>query len=215
MTRAIVFDLDGTLVDSAEGILLAFRKVFADAGIEPVRPLSRGVIGPPLRRTLELLTDGAAPAMLDMLAARFREAYDGALCAQASAYPGIDALLRQLHAADTPLFIATNKRTVPTLRIVEARGWATLFGDVRCSDAGGAVQSDKRETLATLVRERGIDRGASLMVGDSIDDAEAAQRAGLRFIGVRWGYGSAALAERHPGLRLVASATELAQELCA
>jgi phosphoglycolate phosphatase-like HAD superfamily hydrolase len=85
-----------------------------------------------------------------------------------------------------------------------------MFLGIRCSDTGGgAAAPDKRQTLATLVRDHGIEAAAAQMVGDSIDDAEAAAHSALGFVGVSWGYGSAALAARYPGLRYVRDPAEL------
>lgn len=208
--RSVVFDLDGTLVDSAPGVLAAFRHAFAAHGLAPVVPLDRRVVGPPLRRTLALLAGSEDAALLDALAASFRAAYDGELCAAAEPYRGIPEALGRLAAAGATLYIATNKRDLPTRRLVEALGWGPLFRAIRCSDTGGGpAASDKRGTLATLVREHGIDPSSSQMVGDSIDDAEAAAHAALHFVGVGWGYGSAALAARYPELRRLHDPAEL------
>lgn len=208
--RSIVFDLDGTLVDSAPGVLAAFAQAFASRGLEPVVPLDRRVVGPPLRRTLELLAGRGDPELLDDLGARFRAAYDGELCAAAEPYPGIREALARLSASGTGLYIATNKREMPTMRLVAALGWERLFRGIRCSDTGGAAAApDKRQTLATLVQDHAIEVASALMVGDSIDDAEAAAHSALGFVGVSWGYGSAALAARYPGLRHVSDPGEL------
>lgn len=208
--RSVVFDLDGTLVDSAPGVLLAFGQAFASRGLETAVPLDRRVVGPPLRRTLALLAGNDDPTLLDDLSARFRAAYDGDLCAAAEPYPGIhDALLR-LRATGVQLYIATNKRDLPTRRLVEALGWQGFFVAIRCSDTGGGpAASDKRQTLSTLIREHGIEVASALMVGDSIDDAEAADHSAMAFVGVSWGYGSASLAARYPDRRYVRDPREL------
>lgn len=208
--RSVVFDLDGTLVDSAPGVLAAFARAFAAHGREPVVPLDRRVVGPPLRRTLALLAGSEDATLLDELGASFRAAYDGELCAAAEPYAGIPEALGRLAAAGTTLYIATNKRDLPTRRLLGALGWGALFRGIRCSDTGGGpAATDKRTTLATLVREHGIEPPFALMVGDSIDDAEAAAHAAIGFVGVSWGYGSAALAARYPDLRRVDDPAEL------
>ncbi len=208
--RSVVFDLDGTLVDSAPGVLAAFAISFASLGLEPVVPLDHRVVGPPLRRTLALLSGSDDGKLLDDLGERFRSAYDGELCAAAEPYPGIPGALARLAESGAGLYIATNKRELPTLRLVEALGWKPLFRGIRCSDTDGTpAVPDKRLTLATLVHEHGLRAGSTLMVGDSIDDAEAAAHSALGFVGVRWGYGSAALATRYPALRYVSDPAEL------
>jgi phosphoglycolate phosphatase len=208
--RSVVFDLDGTLVDSAPGVLAAFAQAFESRGLQPVVPLDRAIVGPPLRRTLALLAGSEDAALLDDLAARFRAAYDGELCATAEPYPGIPEALRRLAAAGAGLYVATNKRDLPTRRLVEALGWGSLFRGIRCSDTDGASAApDKRRTLAMLVREHGIVAESALMVGDSIDDAEAAAHSALAFVGVTWGYGSVALAARYPDVRRVRDPAEL------
>ena len=74
----IVFDLDGTLIDSAPAILASFRAAFVHTGIAPAVAIDESVIGPPLTETLQLLSGSDDPALIGRLAEAFKASYDGA-----------------------------------------------------------------------------------------------------------------------------------------
>ena len=84
----VLFDLDGTLIDSAPAILASYREAFAAAGRTPVMPIDAGIVGPPLLETLEMLTGSTEPALIAELAAHFKASYDTTGYRQTAAYDG-------------------------------------------------------------------------------------------------------------------------------
>ena len=104
----ILFDLDGTLVDSAPDVLEAIAAVLRDAG-DPVPRMELSIIGPPLEGIFREVCPDADEAKIARHVAAFRDLYFGGTFTQSTPYPGIFALLERLRAKDCRLFVATHK----------------------------------------------------------------------------------------------------------
>ena len=193
---AILYDFDGTLVDTLPGIEVAAT---AAANLEnplwklpPLRPL----IGPPLRGMLEIALPEAESPQLDRIALAFKQLYDGGMCLECAPYPDVESTLRALHcpsASGEPgirAFIVTNKRTVPTNQLLRHFGLDDIFEAVVASDSPPGFAS-KSLALAWTMAEFGLGAAESLFVGDSRDDFVAAADNGLPFLPVTYGYGEA------------------------
>lgn len=186
---AVIFDLDGTLVDSSPGILKAFSGAFSSCGFEPLLPFGPQIIGPPLRETLCLLSGSSEVTLLDNLTEAFKSHYDGDGCLQTLPFPGVDEMLRSLHGSGIRLHIATNKRAFPTGRIIEHLGWRSLFDTVYSLDSFMLQVSNKARLIARLLDDAGLDVSESVYVGDQHEDALAARQNCLPFLWAAWGYG--------------------------
>lgn len=205
----IIFDLDGTLIDSAPAILATFRAVFEGAGRQPVRPIDESIIGPPLLETLALLSCSQDREVLTDLAARFAAIYDTTGLFRTTAYAGIDAMLRQLAEAGLQLHIATNKRIFPTRKILAHLGWSDLFQHVYALDLFEPRLPDKATMIQRLMSDQELPGDRAIYVGDREEDGLAAQRNGLPFLAATWGYGSLAPEELQPGWGALAHPEEL------
>ncbi len=190
MTPAVLFDLDGTLVDSAPSILEAFADVLAAHGLPPVAPLDRSLIGPPLRGTLARITGQDDPALIERLAAAFRERYDTAGVAATRPYPGLVETLTVLRGRGHRLFIVTNKRIAPTRAILSRLDLAPAFEGVYALDAFDPPAPDKGATVANVLARHALVPDACVLVGDSAEDARAAHRHAIPFIAASYGYGA-------------------------
>lgn len=208
--RHVLFDLDGTLIDSAPAILASYREAFAAAGRTPVIPIDAGIVGPPLLETLELLTGSTDAALLDELAAHFKASYDTTGFRQTAAYDGVGDMLARLSAAGCRLAIATNKRLHPTRLILDHLGWAGHFDAVYALDLFQPRLPDKAAMIARLIADRGIPRDAAVYVGDRSEDGESADANRLPFLAATWGYGSLTPAEMAPHWRALSSPATLA-----
>lgn len=186
--RDIVFDLDGTLVDSAPSILASMQAAFDAAGLRPIRPLAQDLVGPPLHETIAALLPKEDAIQVTRLAASFKQHYDETGYRNTQAYEGITDMLRELRRHTHRLRIATNKRILPTRRIVDHLGWNSLFDEVHALDAFTPPLLGKAEMLATL---RPKLHAPAIYVGDRPEDATAAAQAGLAFLLVAWGYAPA------------------------
>lgn len=191
----ILFDLDGTLIDSAPAILASFRKAFASTGIAPVHAIDESIIGPPLTEALQILAGSTEPALIARLAEAFKASYDSDGYKATAAYAGVGDLLGELAAAGLKLSIATNKRIHPTRLILAHLGWSDYFANVYALDLFTPRLPDKAAMIGRLLADRGIPREQAIYIGDRSEDGESADANGLPFIAVTWGYGSLTAAE--------------------
>ena len=186
----IIFDLDGTLIDSAPAILASFRAAFAAAGLTPVVSIDESIIGPPLAETLAQLAGSAEPALIAELTRHFAAVYDSTGYRQTAAYPGIDVMLQRLAAHGARLHIATNKRIAPTRKILAHLGWDGRFDSVYALDLFTPRLPDKAAMIGRLLAERGIAPSDAVYIGDRAEDGHSADANHLPFIAATWGYGS-------------------------
>jgi len=188
--ETIIFDLDGTLIDSSKSILAGFAAAFAEEGLTPTRPLMPDVIGPPLRETLTVLAGSADAAVIDRLAERFKAHYDTEGYKQTTVFDGVPEMLQSLWQGGRPLHIATNKRLHPTLKILAHLGWQKFFREVKALDAWSPPAKNKSEMIGRLLVEAAIPFDSALYVGDREEDYLAASANKLAFAHAAWGYGA-------------------------
>jgi len=194
MPPDILFDLDGTLIDSSPGILASFARVLAAHGLAPAVPLEASLIGPPLAVTLAQVSGVANEVLLARLVEAFKADYDSEGYRSTEVFPGVAEGLAQLAAAGHRLYIVTNKRMVPTRRILEAVGLAQFFAGIHTRDETEPPAPSKAAVTKRILARYGIDPAQALFVGDSDEDAAAARENGLRFIHAAYGYGGAGIA---------------------
>ncbi|NJD25032.1 MAG: haloacid dehalogenase [Betaproteobacteria bacterium] len=189
-SQCIIFDLDGTLIDSSASILKGFANALESHEIAPKLPLTAALIGPPLRQTLSTLTGISEPSVIDSLASAFMTYYDSEGYKATEAFTGVDEMLRSLVHQGRMLHIATNKRQYPTLRIVEHLGWSELFASVWALDCRRPPYPSKAAMIASLLAMHEIDPASAAYVGDRPEDGEAADANALPFFAADWGYSS-------------------------
>jgi phosphoglycolate phosphatase len=192
---AVVFDLDGTLTDSAPGILrstrLALERLKAAGGADfpvPSEAELKWTVGPPLQESfVKLVGPERAPTLL----AFFRERYSTIGLFENALYDGVVEALDRLAGLEYRLFVATSKAEVYARRIVDHFGLTKRFVQVYGAEIDGR-RSDKGELLRYLVgRERIGASQKAVMIGDRRHDALGAQMVGIPTIGALWGYGDA------------------------
>lgn len=188
--RAVVFDLDGTLVDSAPAIRGVGSAVLAELGAAPLTlGETRGFIGNGARVFLEkaLAARGiaAGPAEIDRHYRRFEALYAEAPGGGNPPFPGVPAFLGALRAEGVLLGLCTNKPGVPTLNVLEAHGWQGLFATVIAGDSLPERKPDPAP-LRRALSDLGADR--AVYVGDSEVDEATALAAGLPFALFSGGY---------------------------
>lgn len=207
---SVIFDLDGTLIDSQESILNSIKQALSGLGIEPKIPISSEIIGPPLLETLSVITGENDQLTLSAIASHFKAQYDDKGCKESIAYKGVDQLLKNLVKNNCNLYIATNKRLEPTQKIISHLGWTNFFKKVYCIDLKGANKmfSDKAEMLSSLLSAESINLNAAVYVGDRFEDYEAANANNLRCLLVNWGYGEIEL-NSNSALKILSNLDEL------
>jgi phosphoglycolate phosphatase len=210
---AVIFDLDGTLVDSSPGILAAYASAFASCGLTPKVPLTAQVIGPPLRATLSQLSHSVNPDQLDRLTAGFKMFYDSAGCLETRPFAGVNKMLNELRDGGVPMHIATNKRALPTNRIVDHLGWQHMFESVYALDSVVPPAQNKSMLLSRLIVDAALDRSQTIYVGDRYEDGEAATQNAVTFIWVAWGFDFEKHRSDNKNWMVVSNPVELASAL--
>ncbi len=184
-----IFDLDGTLVDSLPGIAAALTEAFRSFGRTLPEANLRAAIGPPIsviaRRVDPSLTDAQALAIEQA----YRPLYDERHWSLTTLFPGVAATLHTLHRRGHPLFLLTNKPRIPALRILEHLGLTPLFTDLYTRDRAAPPFASKTLMLEALIAHHSLDPAASILVGDTAEDGEAAQANRVPFVFVTYGYG--------------------------
>lgn len=200
--RNIIFDLDGTLIDSSQSILSAFQASFESLGVKPTRSFTREIIGPPLKETLALVAGTEDHFLLDELAAAFKTHYDTEAYLQTAAFPDVEKVLVELVARGLSLYIATNKRIKPTRLIIDHLDWEKYFAGVYALDALEPPAKDKGNLLGCLLSINLIQAKNALYVGDRNEDMVAASRNGVLFAHAKWGYETTYLHNEVEGIQL-------------
>jgi phosphoglycolate phosphatase len=208
----LIFDLDGTLIDSAPTILLGLQRVIEVSGLTPVIPLGTSLIGPPLKETLASLFGNKQAMDLDALVHEFKTYYDHEAYQATQVYDGVDALLQELKKSGDTLYLATNKRYAPTKKIVTHLGWDALFEDVYAIDKYLEKPFvNKAAMLTCLQTEHAIEVAQALYIGDRLEDKEAAEHNAIPTILVNWGYGDLEKQDKDPALLIASSTKDLLQ----
>ena len=190
--RAVLFDLDGTLVDSAPNIHAALNETLTSIGVKPLDLTTvKSYVGGGARRLVECALEGAGrtspPECIDQLLERFLIAYRKTPASLSRLYPDASELLTQLSQDGRTLGVVTNKPHDLSLAILEALSIRHMFAAVAASKPGQTLKPAPALILAAL-EVLGIEAEQTVMVGDSRTDLEAARAAGCRIILVTHGY---------------------------
>lgn len=208
----VVFDLDGTLVDSAPDLIDTLNIVLAREGLAPVPyATARNAIGGGARRMVEraLIAEGrpATTAQLDQLLAHFLEHYEAHIADRSRAFPSVEATLDLLAGRGYRLAVCTNKLEKLSVKLLDALGLLPRFAAICGQDTFGVQKPDPAILLGTIDRAGGrADR--VVMVGDSVADIKTARTANIPVIAVDFGYTEVPVAEFGPD-RLISSYTAL------
>ena len=184
--KSILFDLDGTLTDSGEGIMKSAVYALAHYGIEaPSDAELRTFVGPPLTESFARF--GVPQDQLTKAVEIYRSRYIPIGRFENTPYPGIRQLLEQLKADGHRLYVATSKPEWMSIEILEHFDLAKYF-DMICGAATDFSRNSKEAVIAHLLKECGAQENP-VMVGDTAYDVIGAKEHGIPTIGVDWGYG--------------------------
>ncbi len=209
----ILFDLDGTIVDSAPGITATLEYTFDTLGFTPLtREQQMAFVGPPILDSFRDIAGLTAEQSAEALVV-YREKYlnDGAY--DATAFPGVGAVLKRIHESPLLMSLATSKPELPATLILEHFNLARYF-DIITGASADEVRSAKADVVAeALLRldAAGADLSRPVLIGDRIHDTEGAAAHGVPTILVEWGYGTEA--EHVGALDIVSTPRELEQRL--
>jgi phosphoglycolate phosphatase len=202
LPRTVVFDLDGTLVDTAPDLIAALNYVLDREGLPPV-PLqsARNMIGAGARKLIErgLELEGRVMSVgdVDRLLHDFIDYYAAHIADASRPFEGLEAALDDLGAQGYRFAVCTNKLEWLSKRLLDELGLSPRFSAICGADTFGVAKPDPVILQQTVARAGGH-IGGTIMVGDAGPDVGVARRAGVPVIGVEFGYTDVPIAELKP-----------------
>jgi phosphoglycolate phosphatase len=190
--RCVVFDLDGTLIDSAPDLQAAANTVLREAGRPPLDlPTVRGFVGDGVRKLIERAFAATGPALddaaLDRATGRYTALYEAAASVLTRPYDGVPETLGRLRGRGLKLAVCTNKPVAASLIVLRDLGLAPLIDAVSGGDSVARRKPDPMHVRDALARIGGQPADA-VMVGDNEHDIAAGKAAGLKTVAVTYGY---------------------------
>lgn len=203
--RPVIFDLDGTLVDSAPGIVASLRHAFSACGIAPPATDWSRLIGPPLPRMLEAAMPGLEPQQKHALIAAYRDHYARVGLFESVPYPGVPEAVTAIARAGRRIYVVTNKPQRPAETVMAHVALDTHVSRIVGGDPTGNMS--KPERAVALAREEHL--AGSTFLGDGLDDLHAAEQIGARFFLAGWGYGTARVLAARSGVTVLHQPSDL------
>jgi len=200
-----LFDIDGTLVDSAADICAAVRQALAEEGIDGLtEPYLRSFIGHHLFDLFREVLPESTQQDHERLLARYRAIYLARRHASTRVYPGVEPMLAALGGLKST---ATTKSSETARQVLELFGLARYFDHVQGTD--GFPSKPAPDVILRSLDRLGVRPENCLLVGDAAPDMEAGRRAGVRTCAVTWGYGDREAMRAHQPDFWVSSPAEL------
>ncbi|GAA1147906.1 HAD hydrolase-like protein [Nesterenkonia lutea] len=229
--RAVIFDLDGTLVDPAGAITSGIAHALDVHGIEvPDQERLDAFVGPPLAASLASLP-GVTEALIPSIVEEYRQRYLAEGMQASRVYPGVEELLRTLNEAGVVCAVATSKPTGLAEQLLSIQGLRGHFAAVHGSPEDESIpHAGKGPIVGAALAAIGLDpdegpldastpeteetpEARVVMVGDRVFDVAGAAAHGMRCIGVRWGYAPEGELEQAGADPIVSTAEQLRQAL--
>jgi phosphoglycolate phosphatase len=200
----IVFDLDGTLVDTAHDLVWTLNEILKREGMVPIDVATLiGMVGSGARVLIEgaFAAEGRAltPEKLSELLSVYMALYDDHLADQSKPYPDAEAMLDQFAADGWRLAVCTNKFDTPARKLLTILGLADRFAAITGQDTFGFRKPDPRHLTGTIALAGGRKENA-VMVGDSATDIDTAKAARIPVVAVSYGYSPVPVAQLGPDI---------------
>ena len=198
----IVFDLDGTLVDSAPDLIDSLNVILGREGHAPLSvEAGRKLVGAGgralIKRGLDVSGASVSDARLEEMFAAYLACYDDHITDKTTFYPGAEAALDRLAEAGWDLAILTNKYERPAVKLIAALGATSRFKAI-CGQDTFPICKPNAAALHLTIEKAGGDPTRSIMVGDTITDVSTAKNAGRPVIAVDFGYADRPVASMDP-----------------
>jgi phosphoglycolate phosphatase len=191
MTRLnLIFDLDGTLTDSREGVIRSIRYALDRVGVSAVSGEELdNCIGPPLLDSFTRLLGPGRSHLTPQALEHYQQRYADVGIFESRPYDGIRDCLRDLEGLAN-LYVATSNRTDYSKQILAHFGLDGYFG--RIQGSANWQDGDKSDRIAELLKAEGFDPSTAFMIGDRYHDIEGARKNWIASVGILWGYGTEA-----------------------
>jgi phosphoglycolate phosphatase len=208
----VVFDLDGTLVDSAPDLVDTLNVIFGRIGLPPVPyDAARNMVGGGARAMIGrgLAAEGRNldTAEVDRLVADFIDHYAAHIADRSRPFPGLEAALDELAGRGSRFAVCTNKLEWLSVRLLDALGLSARFAAICGADTFG-LQKPNPELLRRTVARAAGDPGCAVMIGDSITDIALARAAGIPVVAVDYGYTETPVSDLGPD-RVISTLSDL------
>ena len=186
MSKAIIFDFDGTLVDSEITIYQCFQSITNYLAPERIDYAKNILIGPPLRDTASEILGQSHQSKLDEFVKLFIEMHDDHAIKNTQPYPDVIETLQKLSLKRIPMAVATNKRYAPTIKLINHFNWQKYFTSIECSDGQSQIRN-KDEMIQRILKNNNFNK--AFFIGDTVNDGLSANLNQLPFILASFGYG--------------------------
>lgn len=211
--KAVLFDLDGTLIDSKPGIFNAIDYTMEQLHLPMLSEETKDrFIGPSIGTSFRDVC-GFDEETVQTAITLFRTYYKAQGMFECALYPQIDALIRLLRSQGKTIALATKKPEVFAIEILKKLGVFDLF-DVVCGADYADTSAHKTYIIERAVEACGCPKEACVLLGDTRFDCIGAGEAGIECIGVAYGYGTVEELQEHGAVSIAGNASELAQILC-
>ncbi len=188
--KNFIFDLDGTLIDSAPGIELSFQYAYKSIYNDDCPKSIISYIGPPIDQVLTSINGETNLKIKSQFLNEFKEHYDKIGYKNTLLYNDVHEVLNKLYENKVKLFIATNKRIKPTKLILDYFSIYKYFLKICCPDSDEKKFKNKTDLISNLLELYKLDSNETIMIGDTMHDGVAAKDNKLDFVLVAHGYGS-------------------------
>lgn len=189
MIKNVLFDLDGTLTDSRQGITGCFQHTVKElSGFRYSDEEIMSYVGIPLRKILGTLLGTNKEGIIEQAVAVYREKYGEIGITGNELYSGVRKSLRELADKGCQLFVVTMKNKVDAGRVVHYLGLGGFFKGIYGPGLDG-IPDSKTKLIEAVLAENNLNPGETVMVGDRAEDITSGKRAGTYTIGVAWGFG--------------------------
>jgi len=188
MGKLWIFDFDGTLVDSEAAIKHCYLKVTEKLLPERINFVKNILIGPTLEETTQIILTNKNLHLKNEFMKEFQSQYDSGMVLETPIYPNVNEVLQKLKNNGDSLSVLTNKRAIPTHKLINHYNWNHLFDWVACMD-----EYPDLKNKSELLNKQDIPKknySKIFLVGDTVGDGQVANSNNFYFIKANYGYGS-------------------------
>lgn len=189
MICTVLFDLDGTIVDSSADIIGSLHLAYQHSGYTEKIDMPKTILGPPVSEMIRILTPELPFETSNLITSRFRAIYDSSLYPGSYMYEGVADLLAECAGSGRTMCIVTNKLKYATTRLLSILKIDHFFTQVVTPDCLPERRMNKNEMVSYVLQHNGFSADSTILIGDSASDIEAAHSNGIRSLGFSGGFG--------------------------
>lgn len=187
MTKLWILDFDGTLVDSEKAIKKCYLEVGEQLIPERKEFIENMLIGPTLDESVRMILTKEKEDLIEIFKDKFQYIYDRKIIFETKEYPGVTDTLEKIKSNGDDIWVATNKRSYPTLTLINYYKWEKFFNKIYCMNEYPNIKN-KTDLVKNKISKLNTKKNI-FFVGDTIADGEAAQNNNINFIYAKYGYG--------------------------